>query len=77
MIKETELHESTFAIGSIARVFIDGDYVTFNEGDSQRVVTVMFDDGGDEALTLTFDWYHLAELRKAVQRAEKWIKATD
>jgi hypothetical protein len=69
-----ELHLNVFSMGSSDRAYIDGDYVTFAEGDSQPVVQLMLD-VGDEALTITFDAYHLTEFRTAVTKAERWVKA--
>lgn len=70
----SEFHESVFAMGSTDRAYVDGDLFHYNEGEgSERVVTLMVSQG-DEALTLTFDAWHLAELRKALVRAERWIR---
>lgn len=72
MASET-LNDTVFAMGSHDRAYITGDHVTFAEGDAERVVQVMFDNNG-ESLTLTFDAYHLRQLRLALQRAERWVK---
>jgi hypothetical protein len=65
---------TTFAMGSSDRIHVEGDAHTFDEGDEVPIVSIMFDVGG-ESLSVQLDEYHLVELRKAVQRAERWIKS--
>jgi hypothetical protein len=63
--------ETTFGVGSVDRVHLTGerdDYL------GERVVSMMLDVGG-ETLSILLDGYHLTELRKAIQRAEKYLRA--
>lgn len=70
----TELHEKVYAVGSCDEVYVDGDHRYYAEGDSEPVITLML--AVDvESLTVTMDAYHLTELRKAIQKAERWMKA--
>jgi hypothetical protein len=68
--------ESIYGIGSTDQIHLEGDRVTFAEGDSERTLQVILD-VADEALTITLDAYHLRELRLAIQRAEKWVGGKD
>lgn len=62
--------EATFAMGSVDRIHLTGEVDDYLEA---PVVSLMLEQG-DETQAVLLDEYHLRELRKALQRAERWIK---
>lgn len=66
--------ETVFGIGSVDQAHLTGDFVRYDEGDHEPYLHIMFD-VGDETLSMQFDAYHLRELRLALTRAERWVKA--
>ena len=72
----TLFNEAVFTLGSTDRAHLEGDLLDYADGtgDTEPIMNLMLDVGG-EALTVTFDGYHLREFRLAIQRAERWMKA--
>lgn len=65
----SEFREHTFSMNQGGEFYLNGNDSDYLE---EKVLDLTVSNA-DEEITLTLDWYHLRELRLALQRAERWM----
>ena len=66
--------ETLYDAGSCNRLHVESDQIDYAPGEGSEPVIRLVVEVDVELLTVTLDAYHLGELRRALQRAERWLK---